>query len=943
MTSSTDPRTTAAASLLEAVGSGAVAVSKSVRAGLTTSSILAAGEMGKRILCIAPTTRILNETVGAASGGRAVRVPGNHECVVLAEEIAEFPILKELPLSLPDCEKCPGNGGCSITEILRRPDFGAASLTYAKVQALMLAESKVAKRIRGALQKADFVLLDEAHVLGFGSVPSVPVGPLPEVPPEFKSLEKIRALWVDLLALHAAKVEELEEEATAGPSSRHLSRHADVPDSLGWKAIRAAWSELRKLAKAGEMERGEILLLRDAIEILSFPWAVVHFVTEDEGRAGRVWVSGSRGRGERALSRFLQSVVPYAGHIFASGTLIEPHEGYFAELSGKPVARAIFPDVLRASERVTLIPDTWKLGSRGFKRALPSIIDQIRQIAEREREPIYCLCPNVAKAGVLRSKLNEAGVAGVTVDYYRSDQSIGVARSERICIAVGMAEIPANALDPLAWGRDEAERWRDSRRLRELAVHAATWQSINRVRDPEGVTPSRVYLIGVRLEAVRELARWGPGRNVVVGNVEEKTANTGRPYRSASFQVVVDEEVERCNILGEDMKRSRGDQRRVSEMVEKIELYDESLINSEKRHFLPILYNELKVPILGIYNFPTIESEIHKTATTLYRVFCHRVEVYAQQFKDSSGRWGFSKMLDDIRLETLIDHVTGKHTIGVYEIGLDDDVTWGCFDVDSHGDGETAEDAREKVRSLVDVLEVYGVPFMLEASGSPGSYHLWILFKRTRTYNAYRFMRQVASEAKVKGIEIWPKQKKLDKNGKFGNLVKLPVCVHGKTGARSAFLDAGTFEPLEGEILVPGRVCLLEIPDLSGEDEKAMPKARRAPAEGPGAVTGGLDHCMVQALAAGADLSETPGHALRVAIATKAAFIGMTPAETAELFSGLPGFNRELSLAKAEEIAGRGYSPWSCETLRDSCGEIVARWCPTCPFVAAAFRGVSSG
>ena len=100
---------------------------------------------------------------------------------------------------------------------------------------------------------------------------------------------------------------------------------------------------------------------------------------------------------------------------------------------------------------------------------------------------------------------------------------------------------------------------------------------------------------------------------------------------------------------------------------------------------------------------------------------------------------------------------------------------------------------------------------------------------------------------------------------------------------------------------------------------------------------------MVQALAAGADLSETPGHALRVAIATKAAFIGMTPAETAELFSSLPGFDRELSLYKAEEIGSRGYSPWSCEKLRDTCGEFVTRWCSSCPFVGAAFRGVSSG
>lgn len=935
---STDPRTKTAAAILEAVGSGAVAVSKPIRAGLTTSSVLAAREMGKRIICIAPTTRILNETVARASGGRAVRVPGNHECPILAEEIAEFPILKDLPLSLPDCEKCPGNGGCAITEILRRPDFGEAALTYAKVQALMLSESKLARRIRATLQKADSVLLDECHTLGFGGVPSVPVGPLPEVPGGFRALEKVRGLWVDVLTRHGEKVEEVAEAAASGgPSSRHLSRHADVPDPLTWKAISAAWSELRKLAKSGEMERADLLRLRDAIEILSFPWAVVHFVTEDEGRGGRVWISGSRGRGERAISRFLQRVLPYAGHIYASGTLIEPHGGYFAELSGKPVSRAIFPDVKRASERVTLIPDTWKLGSRGFKRALPSIIDQIRQISEREREPIYCLCQSVAKAGVLRSKLREAGVSGVLVDYYRSDMSIGVARSERICIAVGLAEIPANALDPLARGEDEIARWTDSKRLRELAVHAATWQSINRVRDPEGVTPSRVYLIGVRADDVRELARWGPGRDVIVGNVEEKTTNSGRPYRSASLRVVVDKEVEHCNILGEDVKGRRSDLRRLPEMVEKIELYDENSIKRKNHYILPIYYNRLNVAKFTFYNFPSNKSEFESNATSLYNLFISRDDTYGQQLKEG----GYARIRGYLRFDALMDHVEGRKTAGCYVINPDDVVLWGCFDVDSHEAGDDGTAAREKVRSLVDVLEVYGVPSVLEASGSPGSYHLWVLFKRTRTYNAYRFMRQVASEAKVKGIEIFPKQKKVS-GDRYGNLVKLPVGINQKNGARSAFIDAETFEPLEGLILVPGRVCLLDLPDPAGE-VKAMPKARRVTAEEPGAISGGLDHCMVQALAAGADLSETPGHLLRVAIATKAAFIGMSPAETAELFSGLPGFDRELSLEKAEEIGGRGYSPWSCEKLRDSCGEVVTRWCSSCPFAGAALRGVSSG
>ena len=933
---SADPRTKAARSILEDCGNNAVAVSKPVRGGFTTSAVYAAEEMGKRLICIAPTTRIIRETVGTASGGEAVRVPGNVECLLLTEEIDECPLLADLPLSLPDCSKCSGYDGCPITEILRRPNFETAAITYAKIQALMLSPSKTSNKIRQILGKADYVLLDEAHGLGFGSVPSVPVGPLPEVPERFRVLSKVRTAWVDLLARHAEVIAELQEKATNGATWQHLSRTAYIPEPLTWRALSGAWSELRKLAKSGDMERAELLRLRDAIEILSFPWGALHYVSEDEGRAGSVVISGSHSKGERAISEFLHNIVPYAGHIFASGTLIEPHGGYFAELSGKPVRPVVFPDIKRASERVTLIPDTWSLNAGGFGRKLPAIIDQIRQIAEREREPIYCLAPNVAKALVLKAKLKDAGVPGVTVDYYRSDMSIGVKRSERICIAVGMAELPSNACDPLAWGKDEGDRWLDSRRLRMQAVHAATWQSINRVRDPEGVTPSRVYMVGVTLEDVRELARWGPNRQCELLRIKEGKSSDGGAWRKPVFTVSIDEEIEHCNIFGVDMKGTHSEKRSLGEMVEKIELYDEDSIKCENHSFLPISYNREKGAISAFYNFPSNKSELDSNATSLYKAFVLRDDTYAQQLKEG----GYARVCGYLRYDALMDHVTLKKTAGVYEISLDDEVIWGCFDVDCHDEGEDGEAARDKVRSICDVLEVYGVPYLLEASGSPNSYHIWIFFKRTRTYNAYRFMRQVKAEAKVKGIEIFPKQKKVDLK-RYGNLVKLPLGVNQKNGARSAFLDVETFEPLEGEIRVPGRVVLLEIPELSG-DARAMPKARRFPAEESGAVcgSGSLDYCMVRALAEGVPLEGGEGHLLRVAIATKAAFIGMTPEEAGALFSDQPDYDPEVSRSKAEEIGARGYSPWSCEKLRDSCGDMVTRWCPTCPFAGPRLRGV---
>lgn len=933
-----DPRTQAAREILNATGTGAVKIAKPIRAGATTSMVVAANEMGKRILAIEPTTRILKETIK-----HGIRVPGNAECPKEAENLEAFPILRELPISLPNCDKCKQYGLCPVTSILRTKNFDTVGITLAKVRALMLAngetpsgELTVAGRIREVLSSIDIVLIDEAHLLAFGSIPSVRACSLPSVSEKFKALGKVRDLWNELLVRHAETITELMERAKNGPSQQHLSKHIFVPEPLSWRALQASWKELRALAKARALPDEAILVYRDSIDVLSYSWGAAHYVSEDEGRAGHVVISGSRGKGQRAISEFLQSVVPTASHIYVSGTLIEQHSDFFKELSGKQVEATTFPDHMKASEKVTLIPDTWKLTSRNFYTNLDRIVDQIRLIIERENKPIYILCPSARKAGELYAAMKQAKLGGAwSVDYYRSDRSIGVARDERACVAIGMAEIPANAMDPMAWGKDETERWANSRALRLQAVHAATWQSINRVRDPEGKQESRIYMIGAKISDVRQLARWGTNRQVKVTNIQDTKANSGEAYRRANFKVITENEIEHCNIFGDEVHKANSGRRKAFQMIDKIEIYDTNKIQSENRLISSINVYRKNEPLFGFYNFPSNENEVETTTISLYNTFCHRADCYARQFKDSSGKWGFSKVLNTIPHDVLIDHVDGKKTIGVYELGLNDDVIWGCYDVDTHDEGNNGDEARAKVHALVDVLDVYNVPCLVESSGSVGSYHIWIFFKRTATYNAFRFMRQIASEAKVKDIEIWPKQKRLGKDGKYGNLVKLPICLHNRTGNRSAFVDADTFEPLEGFVPFPGRVVLLELPELTGES-LAMPKPTKPNNSHASCST--LDHCMLNALVDGVPLEGSNGHNLRVAIAVKAAFVGMKPEEIANLFKDQPDFDYEYSLSKAKEISERGYSPWSCATLCDNCGGLVTRYCSTCPFATVAFK-----
>jgi len=81
------------------------------------------------------------------------------------------------------------------------------------------------------------------------------------------------------------------------------------------------------------------------------------------------------------------------------------------------------------------------------------------------------------KHGSFKNGCSKLLPLGPVVDYYRSDQTQGVENSARICIAVGLAELPSNTYDHQARGENEEERWIDSQRLRRESVDAATWQT----------------------------------------------------------------------------------------------------------------------------------------------------------------------------------------------------------------------------------------------------------------------------------------------------------------------------------------------------------------------------------------------------------------------------------------------------------------------------------
>jgi hypothetical protein len=917
----------------ELLKSGSYAVSKPVRAGFTTSAIIAAQRAGVPILLLDPTNAILKDTVKkAAKEEISVRVPANIECQILKEKARVHPLLNCVPMPLPDCHECPYMETCTVLDVLKMDTPGLICMTYSKLAAIMHSNSKEAKEILNKLSKQSVIIMDEAHTLSKPAQIAVEANRQVEIPTGYPTLQKIYNRWTNFNDIHTPDIQALLDESD-NFTNKCLAKPLPLAPINISDDKPEAWRELREIACNDGMNQADIIDLLNIVTLMNSSSINLLFQHDNETDKKRVLVATGQSDLVATMKDFLHDYGARANHIYVSGTLYEPHAGYFEELSGKEIKPVVFPDFQNANGTFTLVPDRWKLTSWNFTTKLPEIIDTIEAIAEREQQTILVFAPNKSKASMIRQQIKMKGIQDVKVDYYRSSQSMGVESKYRICVAVGMAETPVNSCDAMAQGTDAYQMWLDSGCIRLQGVHADTWQAINRVKDPSGQVPSKAYMIGCRVDQIRELTKWGNNRRIKIADMDIKKDRNGNYYMVRFYKVKVDDLIDPSPISGENQNSDNVSQRELGDYIAGFkDYYNCCRINSEKPDILSIDNSRENIRKFRIYNNPMNKNELDSTVESLQFMFMNRTDAHGGQYKVQGGA-SWSKVIGSMSDEKMVKHVQGGATFGSYELGLDDTVTWSCLDIDSHeGDrpitGEIIAQTVADVKKVLAVLGKYKVPFLLEASGSQGSYHVWIFHTKTKTYNAYRFIRQLMAEAGIK-CEVFPKQKSLkDKNGKYGNLVKIPMCVNQKTGARSVFLNPDTFEPLEGVIKHPGLVRLLEVPEPAkkGKDSLTMPKVSKHVK----CDKVDLDPCMRGLIEDKVPLEGSEGHEMRLAIAIKAGMMGLDAEFAANMFKDQRDFDFEYSLKKIKETWEYGYKPYSCETLRDKCSEIVKPYCGNC-------------
>ena len=913
---------------------GNVAITKPTRVGFTTSEVIAAERRRLKTLVLAPTRNILTKTVRETvekSGGFPCDIPGHGMCKYIQELTEDDPLLKELPIPIKDrCADCDEYETCPITELERVEDFTTATITYSKLESVMLSSSNSSEFIREQLADVDLVILDEAHILSFPSLPQVDFGKIIMVPEQYGSLRNVRNKWIELYDEHRDQANEIEaiteDNPTAYTGFPVLTHYYPT-----WQEMSKMWGELFDLAVnrlVWGLSDADILALRDIITIMSGHSATISYLTARG--VGRMVVSGSQGRNHYALGRFLTQVVPKAQVIFVSGTMVERRPGFFSGLSGREIKSAIYPDLNETNSKMFIHPSKWRFSVREGKEGIARAISEIREISEAVgHQPIYLPAMNTVHAFLLEEALED--LPNITVDYYRSPDSMGVAQKARICIAVGAAELPRHACDPLAEGKDDIERFYDSQQLRINAVDSATWQAWSRVKDPDGLVESHVYCIGIRAEEVSRIATWGTKRDVKV----ELNRKGG-----IDSSVKCEEYLGRPNIVMEVRSDLRSCRRTVGDYVDAVVPISDVVHARQKSYTFP--YNNLigetvrfSDDPLRLHNRPNSGEEFEQNYFALATLFVTRVDKCGLQRKrpNSDGKFGYCTEAPKKPFKDLLeDHLFGTETIAMPPFDLEDNCYYCAVDFDDH-DGDTPQS--ENVKKLTGFLKECDLPCIVVKSGSNDGYHVFVPIIPVKTLVPHKFVRQLVKDAGVCDLELeeFPKQKSsISAKGGYGSQIKVPLGINWKVGKKSVVVDPLTL----GQVDFVEVTHAVKLRDLLEPAEKKVKKSTIACSSQTGGTartypSGEKRPCFRGVIDSKVQLEGGEGHTMRVAIAAEALHCGLSEEETIDLFRNQDDFDEQTTSRNIRYIWNNNYRRYGCEKLQDQCSSFVKEYCEQCP------------
>jgi hypothetical protein len=189
-------------------------------------------------------------------------------------------------------------------------------------------------------------------------------------------------------------------------------------------------------------------------------------------------------------------------------------------------------------------------------------------------------------------------------------------------------------------------------------------------------------------------------------------------------------------------------------------------------------------------------------------LFSGRDGVFARQWHSKeSGKQGYVPVRQKISDEDIEAHLSGRDTLGIYLIKENNTVDTGVIDADIKKEIRTQIDKKLKfqinreaswlVRRIKEISAEKKLKPLTEFSGNKG-YHFWFFLRDNPDAGFVKHLleslaREIKNDLQYFNLEVFPKQNHLSGKG-LGNLVKLPLGIHKKSGKKSYFPECRSME-----------------------------------------------------------------------------------------------------------------------------------------------------
>jgi len=191
------------------------------------------------------------------------------------------------------------------------------------------------------------------------------------------------------------------------------------------------------------------------------------------------------------------------------------------------------------------------------------------------------------------------------------------------------------------------------------------------------------------------------------------------------------------------------------------------------------------------------------------RFFRGRPDDFARQWVNrEEGKSGYVPVRRPLTADDIRDHLSGRRTYGIYLLNSDAMVHTGVIDMDlvpALRDIRSQRKNKNTIRRealylhkrISAMAAKSGLCCLAEVSGGKG-YHFWFPVAEPVPAAAMRqvlqtMTREIERDVTAYSLEVFPKQDRVTGKG-YGNLVKLPLGIHRKTGKPSFFILAADRE-----------------------------------------------------------------------------------------------------------------------------------------------------